>query len=116
METQDAVEILDGLFGEAPGYREGVARDRERLRIAHLVYEARTAAGLSQKQLAERINSRQSVISRLEDADYTGHSLSLLQRIAFALNCTLEVRLIPAAPAAPLEAARADQRKTLARV
>ena len=43
---------------------------------------ARTEAGLSQKELAEMIGTTQSVISRLEDADYEGHSLSMLSRIA----------------------------------
>jgi hypothetical protein len=34
------------------------------------------------------------VISRLEDADYEGHSLSMLQRIAMALNRRLSVQMI----------------------
>jgi len=51
----------------------------------------RNAAGLSQQQLAELIGTTQSVISRLEDADYEGRSLSLLERIATALNQKLTV-------------------------
>lgn len=96
-ELQDAVEILDDLFGDTPGYREGVAEASENLQIAALIYEARQAAGLSQKQLADKIGSRQSVISRLEDADYTGHSLTMLRRVARALGLTLEIKLHPAA-------------------
>ncbi len=34
-------------------------------------------------------------ICRLEDADYEGHSLSLLKRIAAALNKRLEIRFVP---------------------
>jgi hypothetical protein len=37
------------------------------------------------------------VIARLEDADYEGHSLSMLQRIAHVLNQRLEIQLIPIA-------------------
>lgn len=96
-ELQDAVEILDDLFGDAPGYRQGVAEASENLQIAALIYEARQAAGLSQRQLADKIGSRQSVISRLEDADYTGHSLTMLRRVARALGLTLEIKLHPAA-------------------
>ena len=59
-----------------------------------MLYEARTRAGLTQAQLAKKIGTRQSVIARLEDADYEGHSLSMLQRIAAAVNCQLEVRLV----------------------
>jgi ribosome-binding protein aMBF1 (putative translation factor) len=52
-------------------------------------------AGLSQKQLAELVGTTQSVISRLEDADYTGHSLDMLSRIAAALHFHLQVKLVP---------------------
>lgn len=60
-----------------------------------MLHEARTRAGLSQAQLARLIGTRQSVIARLEDADYEGHSLSMLLRIAAAVDCRLEVRLVP---------------------
>jgi ribosome-binding protein aMBF1 (putative translation factor) len=50
--------------------------------VAQLIYEARNKAGLTQKQLAELIGTKQPVIARLEDADYEGHSLSMLQKIA----------------------------------
>ena len=42
-------------------------------------------------KLAELVNTTQSVISRLEDADYDGHSLSMLNRIAEALKQKLTV-------------------------
>ncbi len=114
-EMQDAVAILEDLFGDTPGYREGVAEASENLQIATLIYEARVAAGLSQKQLAGKIHTRQSVISRLEDADYTGHSLTMLRRVASALGLRLEIALCPAAaseasPAAPSRPAPALRR------
>ncbi|MCY7320620.1 MAG: helix-turn-helix transcriptional regulator, partial [Phormidesmis sp. CAN_BIN36] len=60
--------------------------------------QARTQAGLTQQQLADRIGTKQSVIARLEDAEYEGHSLSMLQKIAQALDQQLEIHLIPIAP------------------
>lgn len=54
--------------------------------VAQLVYDLRTEAGLTQAQLAERIGTQASAISRLEDADYEGHSISMLRRIARALG------------------------------
>jgi hypothetical protein len=39
------------------------------------------------------IGTTQSVISRLEDADYRGHSLRMLARIAAALNQRLTVSM-----------------------
>ncbi|GAB1539034.1 hypothetical protein NUACC21_16990 [Scytonema sp. NUACC21] len=63
--------------------------------VAQLIYEARTLAGLTQKQLAELVGTKQPVIARLEDADYEGHSLSMLQKIARALNHRVVIHLIP---------------------
>ena len=64
-------------------------------RVAQLIYDARTAAELTQAELADLIGTQQSVISRLEDADYDGHSVSMLERIAAALRMNLEMRLVP---------------------
>ncbi len=61
-----------------------------------MIFDARTRAGLTQTQLAELIDTKQPVIARLEDADYEGHSLSMLQRIAEALGQRLEVSFVPA--------------------
>ena len=41
------------------------------------------------------VNTTQSVISRLEDADYEGHSLSMLSRVAQALNREVKIDLVP---------------------
>lgn len=60
--------------------------------ISSMIYDAREAAKLTQKQLAVRIGTTQSVISRLESADYDGHSLDMLRRIAEALGQKLELR------------------------
>lgn len=93
--TIDATEILDRLTGDDPELREMIAEERLNSQVARLIYEARTAAGLTQKQLADLIGTQQSTVARLEDADYEGHSLSMLRRIAEALNQRLEVRFIP---------------------
>src|SRR6185436_7411089 len=59
--------------------------------IAEKIYEARKAAGLTQEELASLASTSQSVIARLEDADYSGHSLRMLRRIAEALGKQLRV-------------------------
>jgi hypothetical protein len=43
------------------------------------------------------VGTKQPVIARLEDADYEGHSLTMLQRIATALDQKLEIHLVPVA-------------------
>jgi ribosome-binding protein aMBF1 (putative translation factor) len=93
-QTKDALKILDRVTGRNPAIRQHIANARINLEVAQMIYDARTTAGLSQRELAERIGSRQSVIARLEDADYAGHSLSMLQRIGNALGQRLELRFV----------------------
>jgi DNA-binding XRE family transcriptional regulator len=52
-------------------------------------------AGLTQADLAKRIGTQPSQISRIEDADYNGHSMETLRRIAAALHATLRIELVP---------------------
>ena len=90
--TSDAVAILDRMAGDSAEMRRLTEEARINAAVAQLIYAARTKAGLSQEELAERVGTKQSVISRLEDADYEGHSLSMLQRIAAALGQCVEIR------------------------
>jgi ribosome-binding protein aMBF1 (putative translation factor) len=93
--TTDAVEILKRKTGIDPETDPEMLEIAEDYRIAQIIYDARTTAGLTQKQLADAIGTTQSVISQLEDADYEGHSFSMLRRIAQALKMEVEVRLVP---------------------
>ena len=63
--------------------------------VAKRLYDLRTKAGLSQRDLAKKVGTTASVICRLEDADYEGHSLSLLKRIAEVTDKRLEIRFVP---------------------
>ena len=93
--TSDGMEILERMIGDDPEVREMYEQAKVNVHISQLIYNVRTEAGLSQKQLADMIGTTQSVISRLEDADYEGHSLSILNRIAQALNREVKIDLIP---------------------
>ncbi|HEV2246209.1 MAG TPA: helix-turn-helix transcriptional regulator [Terriglobia bacterium] len=93
--TSDGIAILDAITGKDPEMQALIADEAENLKIAKNIYELRTKAGLSQAELAKRIGTTQSVISRLEDADYEGHSLPMLQRIAAALDQRIELRWLP---------------------
>lgn len=93
--TSDALSILDRITGDDAELREMIAEETVNIRVARLIYEARTAAKLTQQELAVLIGSKQPVIARLEDADYGGHSLTMLDRIATALGQRVEIRFVP---------------------
>jgi ribosome-binding protein aMBF1 (putative translation factor) len=62
--------------------------------VALQIVRLREAAGLSQKELADRIGTTQQQISRLESASYDGHSLRMLRRVAEALGARVKVELV----------------------
>lgn len=89
--TTNAVAILRNRYvKDDPERKASVEAERANAEIARLIYTT-TDAGLTQEQLAELVGTTQSVISRLEDSDYNGHSLSMLSRIAEALQKKLTV-------------------------
>ena len=75
-------EFMAALQEMAPEFQ--AAREVLRLRLAQ---------GLTQKELAERIGTKQASISRLERASYKPN-LGFLQRVAAALNARLEIRFL----------------------
>lgn len=92
--TSDAVKILDRMAGESPELARLTEEARVNAKVAQMIYDARQNAGLSQAELAERVGTKQGVISRLEDADYEGHSLSMLLRVAAALGKQVSIELM----------------------
>ena len=91
----DAVEILHRRYYEGkPERLAGLERARANDHVARKIAAVRTQAGLSQRQLAKLIGTTASVICRLENADYEGHSLVMLNRIAAALNRRVEIRFV----------------------
>ena len=84
-------EIVEQRIRKTATYRKTFARTLHQIDLALLVREMREEAGLTQTELAKRVGTAQSVIARLEDAEYTGHSLATLERIALA--CGVALRL-----------------------
>ena len=93
--TTDAVEILKRRALKDPKLRELYEEEKINYQSAQVIQQAREAAGLTQAQLAKKIGTTQSVISRLEDADYEGHTLKMLERIAEALKQRIVIHLEP---------------------
>ena len=99
--TSNAVEILKSRYIRGDQIREAsLEAERVNADVAQMIYDLRGEAGLTQKDLGDLVGTTQSVISRLEDADYEGHSLTMLNRIAKALNQKLTVSMTAKDPEA----------------
>ncbi len=81
-------------IGTDPARIESYEEETANAELARKVYDLRTQAGLTQKELAKMVGTTASVISRLEDADYEGHSLVMLRRIAAAVGKRVEIRFL----------------------
>lgn len=94
--TTNAIQILKRRhYVGKPERVAGLEAARQSDAIGRRILELRTAAGLTQAQLAKLIGTTASVICRLEDADYEGHSLAMLRRVGAALHQRVEVRFVP---------------------
>jgi hypothetical protein len=97
--TTIALDIICHETGVDPRTDRKVQAYRRPFEIAQMIYDARTAAGLAHQQLAGLLGTTQPVISQLENADYQGQSLAMLERSAEALNLEVQLRLVPLASA-----------------
>ncbi len=93
--TSDALSLVDELTGKSREMAGLIEKEQANLDVARKIYALRTKVKLSQAELARKVGTTQSVISRLEDADYDGHSLDMLRRIASALEKRVEIRFLP---------------------
>jgi ribosome-binding protein aMBF1 (putative translation factor) len=85
-------EIVEQRARESATYRKIFELTPHQIDLALLVREMREDADLTQAELAKKVGTTQSVIARLEDAEYTGHSLTMLERIATACGVALKLR------------------------
>ncbi len=93
--TRDFSRVIQKQLTSNPRLRAAVEKERLNAAVATLIYNARTEAELTQKQLADLVGTQQSAIARLEDADYGGHSLTMLRRVATPLDRQLNVSFEP---------------------
>ena len=70
------------------GYEEGY----EQFKVGVVLRQAREAAGLTQEELARRLKTKKTAISRIEN-HAEDIKLSTLERVASALGRRLEVKI-----------------------
>lgn len=79
------------LLLKKPEFKKALAESEFEYQIARTVIKARIEKGLTQGDLAKKLNTRQSVISRVENAK-TVPSLSFLKKLASALDVSLSLQ------------------------
>lgn len=95
--TYDFESLKEQLCGrlslqEQSRYQRAYELTQLRSRISELVFETRSQAGLTQKQLAILAGTSQSVISNVENGSHIPRLLTL-RKITAALNLPLTLRV-----------------------
>lgn len=94
--TADAVQILyRRYYAGRPERVKQLEEVRANDSVARKLTALRLRAGMSQRQLANLVGTTPSAICRLESAEYEGHSLAMLNRVAAALHQRVELRFVP---------------------
>jgi ribosome-binding protein aMBF1 (putative translation factor) len=92
--TTNALEILDNLIGRDSKIRQLVTESYLNAEVGQLIYETRTKAGLTPKQLADLIDIEESILTDLEEGDYEGNALVILQKVATVFDKKLKIDLV----------------------
>ena len=94
IKTINASDLHAKDYAEDPAYRAAYDDLEEEYSLINLMIEARTRAHLSQAQLAERMNTTQTVIARLESGN-TMPSTRTLKKLAKATGHKLKITFEP---------------------
>lgn len=77
-----------------PIFKKALEEVSPEIQIAKAIIEARISNGLSQKKLAEALHTKQSVISRVENAR-TLPSMAFIKKAAKALGTSFQININP---------------------
>lgn len=91
----DLDKLTEKLLKRNPSLQEEFDKAGQAWDIAFQIYDLRKKAGLTQKQLATLVGTKQSNIARIEGADYTSYTLTTLEKVAKALKSRLEIKINP---------------------
>ena len=78
-----------------PSVRKEYEDLKAEFQMAEELMRARVKAKMTQAELAEKIGTKSSAISRLESPYYGKASISMIKKVAQALGCDLQIKLVP---------------------
>jgi transcriptional regulator with XRE-family HTH domain len=91
--TKKVKTYADKLL-ENKKFKNDFEQEYKNLVISEKIAELRHKAHLTQEQLAKKVHTTKSAISRYESNNYEGYSISLLQKIALACGADLNVNFV----------------------
>jgi transcriptional regulator with XRE-family HTH domain len=83
---------------EDPAFRDAYTALAEEFALFDTLFKARTKAGLTQAEVAERMGTKTPAVARLEAGGGSkkhSPSIATLQKYATAVGCRLEIKLVP---------------------
>jgi DNA-binding XRE family transcriptional regulator len=80
---------------QLPGYTDAREEAAIEFRLLRQLLDARKRAGLTQEEVAARMGTTRSAISRLEGSRKHLPALTTLRRYADVLGCDVEINLVP---------------------
>ncbi|MBI5520338.1 MAG: helix-turn-helix transcriptional regulator [Desulfovibrio sp.] len=89
----DAKTVHKRMLREDADYAREYEALGDEFALAETLVRARSARGLTQTQVAERLGVAQPAVARIESGRNV--SLKTLRRYAGALGCRVELRLVP---------------------
>lgn len=78
-----------------PKVRKAYESLNEEFQLAEELIRARARRSMTQAELAEKIGTKAPAISRLESPNYGRASVAALRKVAHALGCELQIKLVP---------------------
>ncbi len=90
----DVDRLIADLKAKNPEIAESFERGYQAFRLGAMLQLAREDAGMTQEQVAQKLGTKKSAISRLEN-NAGDLRLSTLQRYAEAVGCFLDLQLRP---------------------
>ncbi len=97
--TSNAVSLIDRWYGGDQEWDQMVLEEEIKARVGQIIYHLRTEANLPQTNLAEMIGVTQSMISKVENGDYSGNYFEVLFKVCFVMHKRLNI----GGPGVPLE-------------
>ena len=89
----DADRYVDQRKKRDKKFAEGFDEGYEQFKIGEILRQAREAAGLTQEELAHRVHTKKTAISRIEN-HAEDIKISTLKRVAKALGKRIQIHLI----------------------